>query len=60
MDNYLLHAHGHSTADKIEEWITFALSHACLYLAESDDERDGKYAAENTFNISCVCEGSRS
>ena len=34
MDNDLLHAYGHSPADKIEEHITFALSHANLYLFE--------------------------
>ena len=53
MYNALLHAPGHSQADKIEEWITFALIHARLYLSESDDERDDKSAATNTFNISC-------
>ena len=37
MDNDLLHASGHSPADKIEERVTFALSHARLYLFESDD-----------------------
>ena len=36
MDNALLHASGLSPADKIEEWVTFALCHARLYLAESD------------------------
>ena len=34
--NSLLHASGHSQADKIEERNTFALRHARLYLAESD------------------------
>ena len=53
MDNALLHAPGHSPADKIEERITFALSYARLYLAESDDERDENSAAANTFYISC-------
>ena len=52
MDNALLHASGHSSADKIEERITFALSHARLYLSESDDEQDNKSAASNTFDIS--------
>ena len=51
MDNALLHVSGHSPADKIEERITFDLSHACLYLSESDDEQDDKSAAVN--NISC-------
>ena len=60
MDNALLHEHGHSLGDKIEEWITFALSHARLYLAESDDERDDKSTAANTFNIPCGCGGSSS
>ena len=53
MSNALLLASVHSTADKIEERITFALSHAGLYLSESDDERDGNYAAAKTFDISC-------
>ena len=44
---------GHSPANKIEEQITLALRHARLYLAESDDERDNKSAAANTFDISC-------
>ena len=35
MDNDLLHAPGHSLADKIEDRINFALSYARLYLAES-------------------------
>ena len=38
MYNALLHASGHFLEDKIEERITFALSHAHLYLAESDDK----------------------
>ena len=38
MDNSLLHAAGNSPEYKIEEWITFALCHARLYLAESDYE----------------------
>ena len=53
MDNSLLNAYGHSPVDKIEERITFAMSHARLYLSESDDEQDNKSAAANTFNISC-------
>ena len=53
MDNSLLHTSGHSPSDKIEDRIAFALSHTCLYSSESDDERDEKYAAENTFNIYC-------
>ena len=52
MDNPLLHAYVHSPEDKIEERITFTLSHASLYFAESYDERDNKSAAENTFDIS--------
>ena len=39
MDNALLHASVHYPADKIEERVTFAFIHACLYLAESDDEQ---------------------
>ena len=46
MCNALLHVSGHYPADKIEERITFALIHACLYLAESYDERDDKSASE--------------
>ena len=53
MDNSLLHASVHSPADKIEERVTFALSHARLYLSESDDEQDDKSAAANIVNISC-------
>ena len=52
MDNALLHASGQSPADKIEERITFSLSHARLYLSESDDEQENKSAAANTFGIS--------
>ena len=52
MRNSLLHASGHSPADKTEERITFALSHARLYLAESDDEQYEKSVAANTFYIS--------
>ena len=29
------------------------MSHARLYLAESDDEQDNKYATANTFDRSC-------
>ena len=58
MGNDILHASGHSLADKIEERIIFALSHAHLYLAESDAERDDKSAAANTFDISCGDGGS--
>ena len=53
MDNSLLHASVNYPVDKIEEQITFSLSHACLYLAESDDEWDDKSDSANTFNISC-------
>ena len=52
-DNDLLHASGNSAAYKIEQRITFALSHAHLYLSESDDELDDKSAAANTLYISC-------
>ena len=52
MDNALLHASGRPPADKIEDRITFDLSHARLYLAESDDEIDDKYADTNTLDIS--------
>ena len=44
MYNDLLHSSGNYPADKIEEWITFALIHARLYLSESDNEQDGKSA----------------
>ena len=60
MDNSLLRESGHSPADKIEEQITFALSHACLYLSESDYELDDKSASANKFKISCGDGGSRS
>ena len=53
MYNDLLYSYGNSPADKIEKLITFALSHARLYLAESDDELYDKSAAGKTFNISC-------
>ena len=58
IDKALLHASEHSLADKIEERITFDLSHARLYLAKSDDEWDDKSAAANTFNVSCGVGGS--
>ena len=39
MDNALLHASGHSTADKIEERITFALSHhVYIYLNQRTND----------------------
>ena len=60
LDNALLHASVYSPADKIEEQIIFALSQVRLYLAESDDERDNKSAAANTFNIYCGGGGSSS
>ena len=44
MENALLHASGHSPENKMEERITFAFSHARLYLAESYDEQDTKSA----------------
>ena len=53
MYNALLHVYGNYPAEKIEERITFALSHIGLYLAESDDERDDKYSTSNTLYISC-------
>ena len=53
MDNHLLHASVHSPADKIEKRITFALKHARLYLAESDDEQDDKSAAEKNYISFC-------
>ena len=60
MYNVVLYASGHFTAYKIEERITFALSHARLYLSESDDEQDDKYAAANTLDIYYVGGGSSS
>ena len=53
MYNALLHATGNYPEDKIEERVTFALSHARLYLFESNDERYNNYATANTFDISC-------
>ena len=53
MDNALLHASVYSPEDKIQERITFDLSHARLYLTESDDERDDTSAAANTFDTYC-------
>ena len=53
MDNALLHVYEYSPTDKIEEQNNFALIHALLYLDESDDERDNKYSATNTFDVSC-------
>ena len=50
MDNDLLHAPVYSPAYKIEERINFALSHAYLYLAASDNERYDKSAAANKFD----------
>ena len=38
MDNDLLGVSGHYPAEKIEERITFVLSHARLEVGESDDE----------------------
>ena len=58
MDNALLHASGHPPEDKTEERINFALSHARLYLAESDDEQDNNYAAAKKIDISCGDGGS--
>ena len=60
MDDYLLHAYGHYPSDKTEERITFAISHVCLYLSESDDEQDEKSVAANTFDISYGGGGYRS
>ena len=60
MDNALLYAFGIYPEYKIEERITFAFSHARLYLYESDDDWDDKSAAENTLAISCGSGGSRS
>ena len=60
MDNYLLHESELSPAYKIEERITFVLSHARLYLSESDDEYDNKSAFENTIGISFGGVGSSS
>ena len=44
----------------MKERITFSLSHAHLYLAESYDERNDKSATANTSNISCGGGGSSS
>ena len=48
-----MHVSGNSPADKIEEHIIVSLSHARLYLAESDGKLDDKSAAANIFYISC-------
>ena len=48
-----MHASRNFPADKIEDLITFAFSHARLYLFESDDERDNNYAAAKHFDVSC-------
>ena len=60
MENALMHASIHSPVHKIEDRIDFALIHACLYSAESNDERDIKHAASNTLSWSCGDRGSRS
>ena len=60
MYNALLHVYGNYPAEKIEERITFALIHAHLYLAESDDEQYNKYTTANIFYISCGGGGSSS
>ena len=60
MDNALLYASGHYPVDKIEERITFDLSHARLYLAGLYDESDNKSADANIFDISCGVGESRS
>ena len=60
MDNALLRESRHSPEDKIEERITFASSHARLYLFKSDDEQDENYDTANTFDISCGGGRSRS
>ena len=60
MYNNLLQESRHHPADKLEDCITFALSHARLYSAESDDERDDKSDTADTFNISCGDGRSRS
>ena len=60
MYNSLLYASVHYPADKIEDRITFALRHAHLYLAESDDEQDDKSSTKNTFNRSYGGGGSSS
>ena len=59
MDNDLLHASWIYPEDKMEERIPFALFHAHLYLTESYDDWDDKYASANTFDISCGGGGSR-
>ena len=60
MYNNLPHESGNSPANKIEEWTIFASSHAPLYLSESDDEQDYKYAAAKTLYISYGGGGSSS
>ena len=58
MDNNILHASCHYTADKTEDRINFSLSHERLYLFGSDDERYDKSATANKFDI--YCGGGRS
>ena len=53
MYNDILHVYGHYPEDKTEERIAFSLSHARLYLSESDDEKDDKSAVAKTFDIFC-------
>ena len=60
MDNYLLHASGHSSSDQIENQINLFLSHAHLCLVESDDKLDDDSASINTFDLSCGDGGSSS
>ena len=60
MDNVLVHASGNPPADKIEDRITFTLSHALLYLSESNNEQNNKSADVNKFNIFCGDGGSSS
>ena len=60
MDNALLYASRNCSANKIEKRITLDLSHARLYLAESDDERYDKSTGANTFDIFCGGGGSSS
>ena len=60
MDNALLNMSGNFPADKTEEQITSALSHAHVYLTESDDERHNNYAAANKLYKSCDGRGSSS
>ena len=57
MDNSILNASGHYPANKIEERISFALSHAHLYLSELDDEQYNKSPSAKKIRSSILLAG---